>query len=153
MKKLLYLSILALFTFGCMNNKKTAFTNANGYTFSDDGLTRFTTLIVSDGKVEYRGNELPDDFDGEVRDLEGKTVLPGIIDAHGHVMGLGFQELQVNLAGIRSLEATLDSIKKYAEENPELEWIQGRGWNQELWEDNEFPTAEDLDKVVPDRPI
>ena len=88
-----------------------------------------------------------------VFDLEGKTLLPGIIDAHGHVMGLGFQELQINLAGITSLQGTLQELKEYAEANPELEWIIGRGWNQTLWEENRFPTAADLDQVIPDRPV
>eukprot|EP00579_Thalassiosira_antarctica_P022822 CAMPEP_0201985096 /NCGR_PEP_ID=MMETSP0904-20121228/85850_1 /ASSEMBLY_ACC=CAM_ASM_000553 /TAXON_ID=420261 /ORGANISM="Thalassiosira antarctica, Strain CCMP982" /LENGTH=143 /DNA_ID=CAMNT_0048538659 /DNA_START=245 /DNA_END=672 /DNA_ORIENTATION=+ len=86
-------------------------------------------------------------------DGNGKTMLPGLIDAHGHVMGLGFQQLNVDLMGINTLEATLDTLKKYAEANPDLEWIQGRGWNQTLWAENEFPTAADIDKVVSDRPV
>lgn len=130
------------------------FINANGYTMQADTVVHFSTLIIKDGKVEMVGDEeLAEGAMGEVIDLEGKTLLPGLIDAHGHVMGLGYQELNVNVAGINSLEATLDSIKAYAEANPELEWIQGRGWNQTLWEENEFPTAEDLDRVVPDRPV
>lgn len=135
------------------NNTKT-FINANGYTFSGDQVISFETMIIENGKiVDVGGSELSENPSGEVIDLEGKTVLPGLIDAHGHVMGLGYQELNVNLAGIESLEATLDTIKAYAEANPELEWIQGRGWNQTLWEENEFPTAADLDKVVDDRPV
>lgn len=135
------------------NNKKT-FINANGYTFSGDQVISFETMVIENGKiVDVGGSELSENPSGEVIDLEGKTVLPGLIDAHGHVMGLGYQELNVNLSGIESLEATLDTIKAYAEANPELEWIQGRGWNQTLWEENEFPTAADLDKVVDDRPV
>lgn len=86
-------------------------------------------------------------------DGNGKALLPGLIDAHGHVMGLGFQQLNVDLMGINTLEATLDTLKSYAEANPDLEWIQGRGWNQTLWEENKFPTAEDIDKVISDRPV
>ncbi|MEX0724007.1 MAG: amidohydrolase family protein [Gracilimonas sp.] len=136
------------------SDRKT-FINLNGYTFSGDSLISFETMIVKDGKiVEIGGNGLVDsEPTGEVIDLEGKTVLPGMTDAHGHVMGLGYQELNVNLAGIETLEATLDTIRAYAEANPELEWIQGRGWNQTLWEENEFPTAADLDDVVDDRPV
>lgn len=117
-------------------------------------MISFETMIIENGKiVDVGGSELSENPSGEIIDLEGKTVLPGLIDAHGHVMGLGYQELNVNLSGIETLEATLDTIKAYAEANPELEWIQGRGWNQTLWEENEFPTAADLDEIVNDRPV
>ncbi|MCP9292077.1 amidohydrolase [Gracilimonas sediminicola] len=156
MKKLfILLFALGISISACTNTGDVkTFVNANGYTFSDDSLVTFTTMIIEDGKIKkVGGQELSDGASGEIIDLAGKTVLPGLIDAHGHVMGLGFQELNVNVAGIESLEATLDTIKAYAEANPELDWIQGRGWNQTLWEENEFPTAEDLDRVVPDRPV
>jgi len=143
---------------GCstsQNQEITVFTNANGYTLQGDSLVKFSTLVVKDGKVDAVGDEgITNNYDYyHSIDIEGKTLLPGLIDAHGHVMGLGFQELNINIAGIETLEATLDSIKAYAEANPELEWIQGRGWNQTLWPENEFPTAQDLDKVVSDRPV
>ncbi|MDR9418826.1 amidohydrolase [Gracilimonas sp.] len=157
MKKLLgTLFIIALFAFACTTNTDVkTFINANGYTFMGDSLVTFRTMVIEDGKVkEVGGDELAGEVNGgEVFNLEGKTVLPGLIDAHGHVMGLGFQELNVNLAGIETLEATLDTLKAYAEANPDLEWIQGRGWNQTLWPENEFPTAADLDEVVDDRPV
>ena len=156
MKKLLTtILVFAVVISACTdtNNRKT-FINANGYTFSGDEVISFETMIIENGKiVDVGGSELSENPSGEIIDLEGKTVLPGLIDAHGHVMGLGYQELNVNLAGIETLEATLDTIKAYAEANPELEWIQGRGWNQTLWEENEFPTAADLDEVVDDRPV
>jgi predicted amidohydrolase YtcJ len=157
MKKLfIALFIFAVSISACSDqtDRKT-FINLNGYTFSGDSLLSFETMIIENGKiVEVGKKELVDSQPtGEVIDLEGKTVLPGMTDAHGHVMGLGYQELNVNLAGIETLEATLDTIKAYADANPELEWIQGRGWNQTLWEENEFPTAADLDEVVDDRPV
>lgn len=156
MNKLLYLfGLFTLLASACTTQTDTkTFINANGYTFQGDSLINFSTMIIANGKVSQVGDDdLSEQSDGEVIDLEGKTVLPGLIDAHGHVMGLGYQELNVNVAGIESLEATLDTIKAYAEANPELEWIRGRGWNQTLWEENEFPTAADLDEIVPDRPV
>lgn len=156
MKKLfILLFALGISISACTNTGDVkTFINANGYTFSGDSLVTFKTMVVENGKIKkIGGQELSEGAGGEIIDLAGKTVLPGLIDAHGHVMGLGFQELNVNVAGIESLEATLDTIKAYAEANPDLEWIQGRGWNQTLWEENEFPTAEDLDRVVPDRPV
>jgi len=152
------LVVTPLVLIGCstsQNQEITVFTNANGYTLQGDSLVEFSTLVVKNGKVDAVGDEsIANNYDYyHSIDVKGKTLLPGLIDAHGHVMGLGFQELNINIAGIETLEATLDSIKAYAEANPELEWIQGRGWNQTLWPENEFPTAEDLDKVVPDRPV
>lgn len=154
MKKLSIL-FLVITLISCSNEPaKTIITNVNGYTFENDSLISFQTLVIADGKVVDRGDEsIAEQHQGLVIDGKGKTMLPGLIDAHGHVMGLGFQELQVNLSGITSLEETLQEIKEYAEANPELEWVQGRGWNQTLWPENRFPTAEDLDQVVSDRPV
>ncbi len=154
MKKLLFVLLLTVFI-GCSKPPQiTIIENVNGYTFSGDEIINFSVLVIQDGKVLETGDEeLSEMYSGEVIDGEGKTMLPGLIDAHGHVMGLGFQELQVNLAGIPTLEETLEKVGEYAEANPDLEWIQGRGWNQTLWPENEFPTAEDLDQVVSDRPV
>ena len=153
MKKLL--PLLLILALACsQSGEKTIITNVNGYTSSDGELSTFTTLVFQDGKVVATGgDELAAEHSGERIDGKGRTLLPGLIDAHGHVMGLGFQELRVNLSGIETLEATLETIKEYADENPELEWILGRGWNQTLWPENEFPTAQDLDQVVSDRPV
>jgi predicted amidohydrolase YtcJ len=132
--------------------------NVNGYTNAGDELElhQFEALAVRDGRIVETGSS--DDLRSRYSGLrhidgEGKTLIPGLIDAHAHVMGLGFQQLDVNVQGIDSLEETLEVIREYAEANPDLEWIRGRGWNQVLWEENEFPTAEDLDSVVPDRPV
>ena len=132
--------------------------NANGYTIESDTLRLFEALLIQDGKVRAVGNEdelraLATTEDIIEVDAQGNTLLPGLIDAHGHVMGLGFQELQINLAGIRSLEETLEQLKAYADAKSELEWIIGRGWNQTLWKENRFPKAADLDQVIPDRPV
>jgi predicted amidohydrolase YtcJ len=153
MKKLFFL-LLPLLIACNQANKTTIIHNANGYTLQDDELVQFSTLIITDGKVVETGDEsIIENYEGERVDVKGKTLLPGLIDAHGHVMGLGYQELQVNLMGINTLEETLETVKEYAESNPDLDWIQGRGWNQTLWPENEFPTAEDLDRVVSDRPV
>lgn len=152
--RLLYLfSIIILLA--CNKPESTIiFHNANGYTLQNDELVEFSTLVVTGGKVVEIGDEsIIETYEGKHVDVNGKSLLPGLIDAHGHVMGLGYQELQVNLMGIETLEETLEAVREYAESNPELEWIQGRGWNQTLWPENEFPTAEDLDRVVSDRPV
>jgi predicted amidohydrolase YtcJ len=83
----------------------------------------------------------------------GRTLLPGMIDAHGHVLDLGFSALRLDVTGTRSLREMQQRLHNYAATHPDAAWILGAGWNQELWPDKSFPTAADLDAVVPDRPV
>ena len=131
--------------------------NVNGITLDKDGkVVRFTAILVSkDGKVTElltRKDKLPKQLDFR-HDGRGATMLPGLIDAHGHVMGLGFQQLTLDLSGTNSLAEAQVAIREYAAKNPERRWIIGRGWNQEKWGLGRFPTASDLDMVVGDRPV
>nr|WP_295662253.1 amidohydrolase [Polymorphobacter sp.] len=134
---------------------RTVVVNANGYTLDDAGaLKRFGTLVVGDdGRVEAtlaKGVVAPA---GTVIDAKGATVLPGLIDAHGHIMELGYQALSVDLTGTTSLAAALAQVKAYAKANPNARWIVGGGWNQEIWKLGRFPTAAELDAAVGDRPV
>lgn len=130
--------------------------NANGLQSDSQGrLERFEGLLVGDdGKVKAilrKGEKRP--AAEQVVDLGGKTMMPGLIDAHGHVMGLGFAIIQLDLTGTKSIEDLKERLRKYAADNPGSGWIIGRGWNQELWPMKVFPTAADLDSVVSDRPV
>jgi predicted amidohydrolase YtcJ len=158
MNRLRFILILAVAILSACSQGNDAFVmyNVSGYTLANGELEEFEAIAVREGRVIQTGSTsaLQNEFgDFEMIDGGGQTMLPGLIDAHTHVMGLGFQQLDVNVQGIRSLDETLEKIREHAENNPDLEWIQGRGWNQVLWEENEFPTAEDLDRVVPDRPV
>jgi len=131
--------------------------NVNGIQVGPDGkLQRFGGLVINDdGKVEQlfqRTEDLNRPIEHEI-DGGGRTLLPGLIDAHGHVMALGFGALQLDLTGTTSLTDLQQRLKAYAAANPNAKWILGRGWNQELWADKRFPTAADLDAVVSDRPV
>jgi predicted amidohydrolase YtcJ len=138
---------------------KTLVTNANGYTLDGLGrLQRFTGLLVGDdGRVERTlkaGDKVPALKAGDTRvDANGLTLLPGLIDAHGHVMGLGEQALTIDLSETKSLDEALAKVKAYAEANPRERWILGRGWNQVSWGLDRFPTAAELDAAVADRPV
>jgi predicted amidohydrolase YtcJ len=132
--------------------------NANGIQVGKGGeLERFTGIVVDDdGKVVQlvgAGHEKRQANITNRIDAGGKTLLPGLIDAHGHVMPLGFTALQLDLTGTKSLAEFQQRLKAYAEANPNARWILGRGWNQELWADKRFPTSADLDAVVSDRPV
>ncbi len=131
--------------------------NINGIQVGTDGkLQRFGGLVIDDdGKVDrliQRTEELKRPIEHEI-DGGGRTLLPGLIDAHGHVMALGFSAIQLDLTGTKSLAELQQRLKDYAAANPQARWILGRGWNQELWADKRFPTAADLDAVVSDRPV
>ena len=130
--------------------------NVNGYTMRADGrLHRFTGLLVDDqGKVKqlYTGRERRPERVQRL-DGRGRVMLPGLIDAHGHVMGIGIQALQLDLSDTNSLAEAQARIRAYAAANPNLRWITGRGWNQERWGLGRFPTAADLDAAVADRPV
>lgn len=130
--------------------------NLRGYTFTGDSLTTFTGLVTDSGKVIACGDaaELSLRYKGtEVVDLGGKTILPGLIDAHGHVLGLGHLRRQVDLVGTASLTQAMARVESFIRENPGSGWVLGRGWNQELWTEQRYPTAVDLDAIAPTRPI
>jgi len=131
--------------------------NFNGYQADDEGRIRtFNGLLIGDdGKVKIvltPGASRPGPVARTI-DMGGRTLLPGLIDAHGHVMGLGFAALQLDLTGTASLGELQQRLKDYAAANPDARWIVGRGWNQESWPVKNFPTAADLDAVVADRPV
>ena len=130
--------------------------NVNGYTSSAQGLQRFSTMVIGeDGRIIAVGDVdlLGDRHPAGAIDGGGRTILPGLIDAHAHVAGLGFAKSALDLVGTRTLAATTARIADYAERHPNVRWIQGRGWNQVLWPAREFPTAADIDAVVSDRPV
>jgi len=130
--------------------------NANGIQVDGSGkLQHFTGLVIgNDGKVVkvLKAGDARPKADSVV-DAQGKTLLPGFIDGHGHVMELGFDALQLNLVGASSVQDLQQRLKAYAAANPGNGWIKGAGWNQELWPTKTFPTAADLDAVVSDRPV
>jgi predicted amidohydrolase YtcJ len=130
--------------------------NIRGYTSTDDGLVKFSVLVFDDkGRVAATGDEslLAAYPNAERIDGGGRTVLPGLIDAHAHVLGYGLLQSQLNLAGVPSLDDAVARIDAYARSATRGQWILGRGWNQVLWPKREFPRAEDIDAVVSDRPV
>jgi len=152
-------SMLVLAALGAMSaHAATVIDNANGYTLDSKGeLVQFTALAIDDkGKIVAVGNaaEVAAKVPGARRvDMGGKTVLPGLIDAHGHVFGLGQMLTQLDLSPTTSLEGALKAIADYGRANPGQGWLRGRGWNQENWKLGRFPTAADVDTVVSDRPV
>ncbi|WEK02400.1 MAG: amidohydrolase family protein [Candidatus Sphingomonas phytovorans] len=131
--------------------------NVNGMTLDKDGkVVHFNGLLMTpDGKVirlMQPSDKRPEKLDWRA-DMKGKVLLPGFIDAHGHVMELGFRDVELDLSGTKSLDEALARIAAYVAANPDKKWVLGGGWNQEAWGLGRFPTAADLDAVVSDRPV
>lgn len=88
-----------------------------------------------------------------VLDFPGRTVVPGLADAHGHLLGLGQALSAVDLVGTKSFDEVVARVVARAKTAPPGSWISGRGWDQNDWGDTRFPTHEALSKAVPDHPV
>lgn len=86
-------------------------------------------------------------------DVGAATVVPGLIDAHGHVAGLGQSMLTADLVGAASKGEVVERLRAFARDLPPGAWLIGRGWDQNRWPDKAFPSAADLDAAFPDRPV
>lgn len=150
---------LALAALGALSpaHAATVIDNANGYTLNGAGkLQRFSALAFDDaGKILAVGNarSVAAKAPGAKHiDLQGKTLLPGLIDAHGHVFGLGEVATGVELYSSTSLDGAVKAVADFSRAHPQRAWVIGNGWNQEIWKLGRFPTAAELDGAVADRP-
>ncbi len=132
------------------------FTNARIYTV-DDGRPMAQALAVRGGRVQFVGSErgalMLRGPNTRVVDLDGQTVIPGMIDAHAHLVGLGEALRTVDLKETRSYQEVIDRVVARAREVPAGTWIIGRGWDQNDWGNTAFPTHEQLSRAVPDHPV
>ena len=134
----------------------TLITNIQGYTLNGKSLERFSAIAFTDDKIDkiYSSEEqLPNAKNITVIDGKGKTLIPGLIDSHGHILSYGLSLLQADLVNTTSAQDAVNKTLDYAKNNTQLTWIQGRGWNQTQWPSNAFPTAASLDKYFPDQPV
>ncbi len=91
--------------------------------------------------------------DTKVVNLDGATVIPGLVDSHCHLYGLGKSLAQIDLMGTGSLEQILEIVTRDAAKFALDAWIEGRGWDQNDWEIKEYPHRQMLDEIIPDRPV
>lgn len=130
--------------------------NARIYTM-DDARPMADAMAVRGGRVQFVGSERgaltlrgPQT---RIIDAAGATVIPGIADAHVHLLGLGMALRTVNLVGARSYEEVIERIATKARELPAGTWITGRGWDQNDWPDTRLPSHEALSRAVPNHPV
>ncbi len=115
---------------------------------------QYSAMVVNNGKIIglYKNNNWKNEFkSANVVDMQKKVVLPGFTDAHCHFLGLGKAMDEVSLWGCKSWEETVQKVKDFVKQHPELQWIQGRGWDQNNWVKKEFPDNNILDSLFADK--
>ncbi|KAA1242416.1 amidohydrolase [Aquimarina sp. RZ0] len=157
MKKIFFLIFGFLLLVSCQEPKISAdllVFNANVYTVDDtqpnvDAFVIKDTRFIAVGSLEEVSNTYL--FEDSL-DAGGKTIVPGLIDAHCHFYGLGLQQQKVDLVGTKSYDEVLNRIIKF-QESKKVSFITGRGWDQNDWEVKEFPGKEKLDSLFPNIPV
>jgi predicted amidohydrolase YtcJ len=89
----------------------------------------------------------------ETIDCKNKTVVPGLVDCHIHMLEFGFLLQELNLRSTKSIKEMQNSLRKHVERKPELEWILGGRWDEEKFSEKRYPTRWDLDKIVSHKPV
>ncbi|RIA10415.1 hypothetical protein OE09_2279 [Flavobacteriaceae bacterium MAR_2010_72] len=156
MKNLLSI-VMILFLISCTDDKQTVdsiIINANVYTVNTN-FDKAEAFAIKDGKfVQVGTNEnIQNTFIADtIVDAKGQTIVPGFIDAHCHFLGLGFNQQAVDLVGTKSFDEVVNRVVDFQNKN-KLDFIVGRGWDQNDWEEKEFPDNVLLSKLFPNTPI
>ncbi len=131
-------------------------TNARVYT-ADESRPLAEAFAVRDGRIVFVGSrQEADALKGSatrVVDAGGRTVIPGMVDAHAHFGGLAQKLRAVDLVGTKSYDEVIARVVEKAKTTPKGTWIIGRGWDQNAWGDTRFPTHEKLSAALPDHPV
>lgn len=128
--------------------------NARVYTV-DDAFSVATAFAIRDGRFLEVGSDAgirSGYMAAKTIDAGGKAIVPGLIDAHCHFYSLGLKQRQVDLTGTQSFEEVLDRVIRFQKERPS-DFIFGSGWDQNDWEEKEFPDKTELDRLFPDLPV
>ncbi len=147
---------IVFFMISCNNKKAADLLLYSGKIYTvDSNFSMAEAMVVKNGKVLATGSneEVQKSYSAAISmNLQGSVVYPGFIDAHCHFYGLALFMQQADLNGAASFEIVIERLKVHQQKyNPE--WILGRGWDQNLWENKDFPNNELLDKNFPDIPV
>lgn len=129
----------------------------------DSSLVTVEAVVTKDNKILFAGSlseaEKYKNEQTQLIDLKGKTMTPGLIEGHGHFMGLGYNELNLDLMNTSSYQAIVDAVAERVKTAKPGEWITGRGWHQSKWDSmpsetvHGFQTHHLLSEVSPDNPV
>lgn len=156
MKRILILLTLLLLTSCGLQKSPVDFIvyNATIYTV-DSTFSTAEAMAIKRGRIVRTGSneQIRGAFKADsIYNAQNRTIFPGFIDAHAHFYGYGTNLQSADLKGLKSWEATLEALKKFGSRNTDG-WLIGRGWDQNLWIDKEFPNKEQLDILFPERPV
>lgn len=150
------LLLLCATLFSCKQKTKASLIVHHGVIYTvDTAFSVAEAMAVEDGKILATGTnaQILEQYDAATSiDLEGKTVFPGFIDAHCHFTGYATDSWKADLTGTHSFEEIIEKIKVYSQSAP-MEWIYGRGWDQNDWAIKEYPDKRILDSLFPNRPV
>ncbi len=120
----------------------------------DEGNATYQAMAIKDGRILELGPEhqiLNKYSAKETYDAAGQHVYPGFIDGHCHFFGYGLNKQKLDLKGTTSWDEVIERTLVFAKAHPDVEWILGRGWDQNLWAQKEFPDNTKLNELLPDR--
>jgi len=151
--------IIFLFMSSCFSmpikNADLVIKNAKIYT-CDSHFTIAESIAIKDGKIIGIGSNRYIEINfscNKIYDAEKQAIYPGFIDAHSHFLGYGTNlQLLADLTGAESYEKMIALVKKHHEKNKNF-WVQGRGWDQNKWNNKDFPDKTKLDELFPDNPV
>lgn len=155
MKKTILFLFCTTFLFAQKKQVDLLVKNAKVYTV-DAVFSQATTFVVNKGLFLEIGDEksIASKYSPKsTLDLKGKSVFPGFYDPHSHFIGLGEMLNQCDLVGAKSFEEILSRLQKFRNENPKEEWLIGRGWDQNDWDNKVFPNKDGLDQLFPNVPV
>jgi predicted amidohydrolase YtcJ len=131
-------------------------TNARIYTV-DDSHPFVSAMAVREGRIQFVGSASEAMVlrgpATRIVDAGGQTVIPGMVDAHGHLFELGASLRNIDLTGTRSFDDVVNLVAARIKETPANQWVVGRGWDQNKWGDTRFPTHEALSRISPNNPV
>lgn len=122
----------------------------------DSADHEFQALAVKDGRVIELGpeNQVLNEYTAkETYDAAGRTVYPGFIDGHCHFLGYGLNKQKIDLNGTKSWDEAIERTLAFAKAHADNAWVIGRGWDQNLWPQKQFPDNARLNELFPDRPV
>ncbi|MCZ6787289.1 MAG: amidohydrolase family protein, partial [Planctomycetota bacterium] len=147
-------AVVGLFLAGCEEPALVVYENAVIHTMDPKNPKAEVLVVRGDAIEAVGGRELIEKYGGARRvDLEGACMVPGLMDAHGHLAGLGALQRQLDLRDTRSFAEMLQRIQARVHETPKGAWILGGRWDNASWGEKKLPRHGEISKITPNHPV